>query len=164
MNFKTEEVKTLIEKLQLKLPAADADKEGKQLLKAVMKAFLPAADSLLEMMILHLPSPVTAQKYRVEALYEGPQDDEAAVGIRDCDANGPLMLYVSKRVPTSDKGRFYAFGRVFSGTAKSGIKVRIQGPRCRHRGSMMRNAMSRRRGLPVCGVPIFEGVQSCGGE
>jgi len=28
----------------------------------------------------------------------------------------------------SDKGRFYAFGRVFSGTAKSGIKVRIQGP------------------------------------
>ena len=128
MNFKTEEVKTLIEKLQLKLPAADADKEGKQLLKAVMKAFLPAADSLLEMMILHLPSPVTAQKYRVEALYEGPQDDEAAVGIRDCDANGPLMLYVSKMVPTSDKGRFYAFGRVFSGTVKSGVKVRIQGP------------------------------------
>ncbi|KAJ8130098.1 hypothetical protein O1611_g3532 [Lasiodiplodia mahajangana] len=38
------------------------------------------------------------------------------------------MLYVSKMVPTSDKGRFYAFGRVFSGTVKSGIKVRIQGP------------------------------------
>ncbi|KAM9921279.1 hypothetical protein OXX80_012210, partial [Metschnikowia pulcherrima] len=30
--------------------------------------------------------------------------------------------------PTSDKGRFYAFGRVFAGTAKSGQKVRIQGP------------------------------------
>merc|ERR1719218_157333 len=26
------------------------------------------------------------------------------------------MMYVSKMVPTSDKGRFYAFGRVFSGT------------------------------------------------
>jgi elongation factor 2 len=38
------------------------------------------------------------------------------------------MLYVSKMVPTSDKGRFYAFGRVFSGTAKAGPKVRIQGP------------------------------------
>jgi elongation factor 2 len=37
------------------------------------------------------------------------------LGIRDCDPNGPLMLYVSKMVPTSDKGRFYAFGRVFSG-------------------------------------------------
>jgi elongation factor 2 len=31
-------------------------------------------------------------------------------------------------VPTSDKGRFYAFGRVFSGTVRSGLKVRIQGP------------------------------------
>jgi elongation factor 2 len=26
-----------------------------------------------------------------------------------------LALYVSKTVPTSDKDRFYAFGRVFSG-------------------------------------------------
>merc|ERR1712126_78467 len=26
-----------------------------------------------------------------------------------------LMIYISKMVPTSDKGRFYAFGRVFSG-------------------------------------------------
>ncbi|RYP71444.1 hypothetical protein DL771_004811 [Monosporascus sp. 5C6A] len=128
MNFKKEEIKTLLSKLELKLPPADADKEGKQLLKAVMKAFLPAADSLLEMMILHLPSPTTAQKYRVETLYEGPMDDEAAIGIRDCDPNGPLMLYVSKMVPTSDKGRFYAFGRVFSGTVRSGLKVRIQGP------------------------------------
>merc|ERR1712050_697058 len=38
------------------------------------------------------------------------------------------MMYVSKMVPTSDKGRFYAFGRVFSGTIATGQKVRIQGP------------------------------------
>ena len=31
-------------------------------------------------------------------------------------------------IPTNDKGRFYAFGRVFSGTVASGQKVRIQGP------------------------------------
>ena len=46
----------------------------------------------------------------------------------NCDPNGPLMIYVSKMVKTSDKGRFYAFGRVFSGTARSGQKVRIMGP------------------------------------
>ncbi|KXX79779.1 Elongation factor 2 [Madurella mycetomatis] len=128
MNHKKEEIATLLEKLNLKLPAEDRDKEGKQLLKAVMRTFLPAADCLLEMMILHLPSPVTAQKYRAETLYEGPPDDEAAISIRDCNPKGPLMLYVSKMVPTSDKGRFYAFGRVFSGTVRSGLKVRIQGP------------------------------------
>ncbi|EJT77659.1 elongation factor 2 [Gaeumannomyces tritici R3-111a-1] len=128
MNFKKDEVAALLEKLNLKLAVEDKDKEGKQLLKAVMRTFLPAADSLLEMMILHLPSPITAQRYRVESLYEGPPDDEAAIAIRDCDPKGPLMLYVSKMVPTSDKGRFYAFGRVFSGTVRSGLKVRIQGP------------------------------------
>jgi elongation factor 2 len=31
-------------------------------------------------------------------------------------------------VPTTDKGRFYAFGRVFSGTVATGQKVRIMGP------------------------------------
>ena len=41
---------------------------------------------------------------------------------------GPLMMYISKMVPTSDKGRFYAFGRVFSGVVSTGLKVRIMGP------------------------------------
>ena len=38
------------------------------------------------------------------------------------------MVFVSKMVPTNDKGRFYAFGRVFSGVVKGGQKVRIMGP------------------------------------
>lgn len=38
------------------------------------------------------------------------------------------MMYVSKMVPTSDKGRFYAFGRVFSGKVSTGMKARIMGP------------------------------------
>lgn len=48
--------------------------------------------------------------------------------MRKCDPNGPLMVYISKMVPTTDKGRFFAFGRVFSGTVSSGQKVRILGP------------------------------------
>lgn len=128
MNFKKDEIPVLLEKLNIKLASEDKEKEGKALLKIIMRTFLPAAEALLEMMILHLPSPVTAQKYRAETLYEGPPDDEACIGIRDCDPKAPLMLYVSKMVPTSDKGRFYAFGRVFAGTVRSGLKVRIQGP------------------------------------
>ena len=41
----------------------------------------------------------------------------------NCDPTGPLMMYISKMVPTSDKGRFYAFGRVFSGKIATGQKV-----------------------------------------
>ncbi|KAF9296580.1 Elongation factor 2 [Linnemannia elongata] len=128
MNFKKDAAFKMLEKLDITLKNDEKEMEGKLLLKTVMKKFLPAGEALLEMIVIHLPSPVTAQKYRVENLYEGPQDDECAKGIATCDPNGPLMLYVSKMVPTSDKGRFYAFGRVFSGTVRAGLKVRIQGP------------------------------------
>lgn len=128
MNFKKDEIPTLLDKLEINLKADEKELEGKALLKVVMRKFLPAADAMLEMIVLHLPSPVTAQAYRAETLYEGPSDDEHCQAIRNCDPKGELMLYVSKMVPTSDKGRFYAFGRVFAGTVKSGMKVRIQGP------------------------------------
>ncbi len=49
-----------------------------------------------------------------------------ASGIRNCDADGPLMVYVSKMIPSADKGRFFAFGRVFSGTIAAGMKVRAE--------------------------------------
>ncbi|XP_013784466.1 translation elongation factor 2-like [Limulus polyphemus] len=128
MNYKKEETTKLLEKLNIVLKGEDKDKDGKNLLKVVMRTWLPAGDSLLQMITIHLPSPVTAQKYRMEMLYEGPLDDEAAVAIKNCDPNGHLMMYISKMVPTSDKGRFYAFGRVFSGTVASGLKCRIMGP------------------------------------
>jgi len=101
---------------------------GKPLMKRTMQIWINAADTLLSMIVTKLPSPRVAQKYRVENLYEGPMDDEAAKAMRACDKDGPLLMYVSKMVPTSDKGRFYAFGRVFSGTIATGMKVRIQGP------------------------------------
>ncbi|KAH9065612.1 P-loop containing nucleoside triphosphate hydrolase protein [Lactarius vividus] len=128
MNFQKDKIGPVLEKLDIKLAQDERDLEGKALLKVIMRKFLPAGDSLLEMIVINLPSPATAQRYRVETLYEGPMDDESAIAIRDCDPKGPLVLYVSKMVPTSDKGRFYAFGRVFAGTVRSGPKIRIQGP------------------------------------
>jgi elongation factor 2 len=128
MNDKTDVYTKMITTLGIQLTSEEKEQKGKPLLKTCMRKFLPAADSLLEMIILHLPSPVKAQQYRVEILYEGPQDDECANAIRNCDPEGPLMVYVSKMVPTSDRGRFYAFGRVFSGVVRTGLKVRIMGP------------------------------------
>jgi len=128
MNYRKEETATLLDKLGIVLKGEDKDKDGKNLLKIVVRQWLPAGETLLQMIAIHLPSPVTAQKYRMEMLYEGPHDDEAAVAVKTCDPTGPLMMYISKMVPTSDKGRFYAFGRVFSGTVGTGQKVRIMGP------------------------------------
>jgi elongation factor 2 len=110
-----------------KLRAEDKELTGKPLMKRILQSWIPAHSALLEMMVYHLPSPAAAQHYRYETLYEGPLDDKYATSIRNCDPNGPLVLYVSKMIPTSDKGRFYAFGRVFSGKISTGHKVRVMG-------------------------------------
>jgi len=136
MNFKKEQTEKLMSKLTTAsgkmvkdvLKTEEKELEGKPLMKAVMRNWLPAGDAMFQMICIHLPSPVTAQKYRAELLYEGPNDDAACVGIKNCDPEAPLMMYVSKMVPTSDKGRFYAFGRVYSGKIATGMKARIMGP------------------------------------
>jgi len=136
MNFKKEQTEKLLGKLTTAdgkkvsdiLKAEEKEMEGKPLMKCVMRNWLPAGEAMFQMIVIHLPSPVTAQKYRAELLYEGPPDDLACMGIKNCDPTAPLMMYVSKMVPTSDKGRFYAFGRVFSGVIATGQKCRIMGP------------------------------------
>jgi len=136
MNFKKEQTEKLLTKLTTAsgkmvkdvLKNEEKEMEGKPLMKAVMRNWLPAGEAMFQMICIHLPSPVTAQKYRAELLYEGPHDDLACMGIKNCDATAPLMMYISKMVPTSDKGRFYAFGRVFSGRVATGMKARIMGP------------------------------------
>merc|ERR1739847_70358 len=136
MNFKKEQTEKLLGKLTTAtgklvkdvLKTEEKELEGKPLMKCVMRNWLPAGETMLQLITIHLPSPVTAQKYRAEMLYEGPADDAACTAIKACDSDGPLMMYVSKMVPTSDKGRFYAFGRVFAGKIATGLKARIMGP------------------------------------
>merc|ERR1711942_276937 len=136
MNFKKEQTEKLLGKLTTAqgklvkdvLKNEEKEMEGKPLMKAVMRNWLPAGEAMFQMICIHLPSPVTAQRYRAELLYEGPNDDAACMGIKNCDPDAPLMMYVSKMVPTSDKGRFYAFGRVFSGKIATGMKSGIMGP------------------------------------
>jgi elongation factor 2 len=128
MNGKTEAYEKMLGKLGVAIPKEARELVEKPLLKSIMQAWLPASFALLGMIVNHLPSPVVAQAYRVENLYTGPLDDASAESIRKCDKSGELMMYVSKMVPTSEKGRFYAFGRVFGGTIATGQTVRIYGP------------------------------------
>mmetsp|Transcript_107450 Transcript_107450/g.336624 ORF Transcript_107450/g.336624 Transcript_107450/m.336624 type:complete len:431 (+) Transcript_107450:107-1399(+) len=117
--------------LGIVLKGDDKNLLGKPLMKRTMQIWINAADTLLAMIMTKLPSPRAAQRYRVENLHEGPMDDAAANAIRSFDAVGPLVMYMSKMVPTSDKDRFSAFGRMFSGTIVTGQRVRIQGPTTR---------------------------------
>ena len=125
---KKEVYQPLLQKLKIELKGDELELQGKYLMRKVMQKWITASEALLEMIILHLPSPRASQKYRTLYLYQGPMDDECAKAMIACDPEGPVMMFVSKMVPTSDSGRFYAFGRVFSGKVRQGEKVRILGP------------------------------------
>lgn len=132
MNEKKAKYEKMMESLGVKLTGDEKDLQAKKLLKCIMQKWLPASDALLQMIVLHLPSPVKAQSYRAETLYTGPTDDKFCQNLKACNSSGPMMLYISKMVPTPDKGRFIAFGRIFCGTVRTGQKVRIMGPNFEH--------------------------------
>jgi elongation factor 2 len=128
LNGKKDVWEPIVKSIKVDLTTDDLELLGKHFLRKVMQKWINASEALLEMIILHLPSPRVAQKYRTLYLYEGPMDDECAKAMIACDPNGPLMMFISKLIPTNDSGRFYAFGRIFSGTMQVSKKVRILGP------------------------------------
>jgi len=113
MNDNLDAVWKMLESLNINLKSDEKDLRQKDLFKRIYQKWINAAEALLEMIILKLPSPKRAQQYRAAALYEGPVGDACYNSIANCDKDGPLMVFISKMVPTNDKGRFYAFGRVF---------------------------------------------------
>ena len=129
LNEKKEKLEKMLTALKITLTQEEREQAPKKVVKTIMMKFLPAADTLLEMIVTQLPSPKKAQAYRAEMLYSGEPNDEDPYfkGIKDCDQTAPLMLYISKMTPTADKGRFFAFGRIFSGKVRSGQKCRIMG-------------------------------------
>lgn len=103
----------------------------RDLLRATMRRFMPAAPALLSLIEHKLPSPVTAQAYRVTTLYPPSDDDGSPVAhdsaVRDaiarCDPSGPVMMFVSKMVAVGKSQ--IALGRVFSGTLRPGMTVTV---------------------------------------
>lgn len=124
-----EGLRTYLENFNVKLPAQMKFTVFKDLFKFIMRTWLPAAEMLLEQIIINLPSPKTAQKYRAPNLYTGPVTDKAGQSIQNASTNpdDPFVMYVSKMIPFLEN-RFIAMGRVFGGVVKPGMKVRIQGP------------------------------------
>lgn len=75
------ETNTLLGRLGIKLSKEESELVGKEKMKMVMRRWLPAGDAMVQIIVLYLPSPVRAQRYRAEILYEGPMDDPAAQGL-----------------------------------------------------------------------------------
>ncbi|KAI5288825.1 hypothetical protein KEM52_001010, partial [Ascosphaera acerosa] len=130
------ELRTTLAKLGISLKPSVLRADAKVLLRAVCAEFFgPMSGALVDMVVDHVPSPVANARHYLERYYTGPittGDDEevpsqAVRGMLACDADGPLVVHVTKLFSSQDASRFDAFGRVLSGTARPGMSVRVLG-------------------------------------
>ena len=118
----------------------ESELRERELAKAAMYRWLPASKCIFDLITEKLPSPAAAQKYRSKHLYTAPIDNEkdaTLIGMENCDPDAPLLMYISKMVPMKEgEGNFRAFGRVFSGTIKQGIRYKIMGSNYEYGGKI----------------------------
>jgi len=77
---------------------------------------------ILGMAIMHLPSPKTAQKYRVPAIWKGNLESDVAKGMLSCDAKGKAVAVIFG-VTVDEHAGEVAIGRLFSGIMKKGVEL-----------------------------------------
>jgi U5 small nuclear ribonucleoprotein component len=99
----------------------------KPVLRLVMDQFFGPPSGFVDMVSQHIQSPTESAARKVEHIYTGPMDDATAAAMKACDPNGPLMIHITKLYNSADGEKFDAFGRVMSGTIRSGQKVRVLG-------------------------------------
>eukprot|EP00249_Psilotum_nudum_P021920 c28300_g1_i1 orf=129-3110(+) len=99
----------------------------KPLLKLACSSVFGSASGFTDMLIRHIPSAKEAAATKVEHTYTGPQDTFIVQAMKECSAKGQLMVNVTKLYPKADCSVFDSFGRVLSGTIRTGQTVRVLG-------------------------------------
>lgn len=146
----------------------------KDLTRCLTKAWWPAADALIRLIALHLPSPTRAQRYRAETLYKGPVDPTNMTGHAlanaSVDPDAPLTVFVTKFCPLShragSKPVLAALCRIMSGQLSVGqeVSVLLPGyePRCDGDGGAEdAGAASAVKRAKVKRIVRFQGAKEC---
>ncbi len=83
---------------------------------------LPLHTAILGMVVKNVPSPLAAQRYRVEKIWKGNLSSEAGQAMANCDDTGPAVMCITN-VQADPNAGVIATGRLFSGTVKNGARV-----------------------------------------
>lgn len=84
----------------------------------------PMHTVILDMVIKHLPSPMEAQKYRIQKIWKGDVNTDIGRSIVSCDASAPLSAVVTKVVYDQNAG-MVSTARIFSGRIERGQDILV---------------------------------------
>ncbi|KAI0050624.1 Calreticulin-domain-containing protein [Auriscalpium vulgare] len=123
----TDSLKNTLTGLNIHLKPVMYKMDVRPLLKAVLDQFFGTSTGLVDMIVECIPNPVEAAADKVERTYTGPITSDLATSLKTSDPQGPVVVHVTKLYHTTDAQSFRAFGRVFSGTVKKGMDIKVLG-------------------------------------
>jgi 116 kDa U5 small nuclear ribonucleoprotein component len=121
------ELQMMLAKLNITLKPSQYRLDAKELLQLVCAQFFGPSTGFVDMIVNCIPSPVEGAERMLRRFYTGPLDTKSALAMQNCDQDGPLIVHVTKLFNKADAKSFYALGRVMSGIARAGTKVRVLG-------------------------------------
>lgn len=123
----TDKLRKTLASLGIHLKPAAYKIDVRPLLKLVLKHFFGDSAGLVDLMVNHIPSPKEGAQKKIDRIWTGPKEGALYDSMRNCIADGPLIISVAKLYQTTDAQEFRAFGRILSGTVKIGDRVRVLG-------------------------------------
>ncbi len=91
---------------------------------------------ILDMVVKHLPDPVTAQKYRVPKIWPGDIESEDGKAMLNCDPKGKLAIMITDLRIDPQAGEV-ATGRIYSGTLKRSQEVYLSNAKTKTRAQQV---------------------------
>jgi elongation factor 2 len=85
-----------------------------------LSKIIPLHKIVLDRVIMHVPSPIDARKYRIPNMSKEPQTSKVGQALLSRDPNGPASFFIIK-VLAPPKKESYRVGRIFSGTLTKGM-------------------------------------------
>jgi U5 small nuclear ribonucleoprotein component len=124
-------VKATLKSLGVHLTKEQLRASAKPLLRMALSKFMETANAgFVDMVVKHVPSPLTAAKGKIARCYSGPLDAPFVQDMVRCSSVGDsktTVIHVTKLYSASDGNSFDAFGRIYSGTVQPGQRVKVLG-------------------------------------
>lgn len=120
-------LRSVLAEAGVEVRSEDLKMDPKPLLRMCLTQFFGSCAGFVSMCVAQFPSPAAAAPDKVRATYTGGLGTAAGRAMLACDRRGPLMVNIVKLYSRPDGEKFDAFGRIMSGTARVGSRVRVLG-------------------------------------
>jgi elongation factor 2 len=90
-----------------------------------LQQLLPIEKPLIDMIINHLPNPITAQKYRIQNIWKGDMTSIVGKAMINCQTEGETipLVFGSTKILMDKHAGLLVLGRIFSGVLKEKTNI-----------------------------------------